>query len=263
MSDAVLFWCPQCGSCRHLAGRPADERVRCLKCEVFSPHGGRLFGSADWKASRDPFRMAAALVELKREPSVRKWRLLPCAIGRTAFDWCRNPWFRDALDSAEQWADTGNQPRGLPLCLRQLAGMDVPGHAVPDERTVANSSYWDRSALERLGWVRIALRAVADRPRLRSGDVAASTCPLAAALVRELFVSPFGSLAWNPDWSSSTALDLAAHIYASREFAVMPILADALQDAGCEDDRVLAHCRDAKQLHARGCWVLDAILGKE
>jgi hypothetical protein len=41
----------------------------------------------------------------------------------------------------------------------------------------------------------------------------------------------------------------------------MPVLADALQEAGCEDDEVLAHCR-AGGPHARGCWVVDLVLGK-
>jgi hypothetical protein len=54
---------------------------------------------------------------------------------------------------------------------------------------------------------------------------------------------------------------MAEYIYASREFSAMPILADALQEAGCEDAQVLTHCR-ANRPHARGCWVLDAILGK-
>jgi hypothetical protein len=39
----------------------------------------------------------------------------------------------------------------------------------------------------------------------------------------------------------------------------MPILADALQDAGCEDDAVLNHCRDTNQVHVRGCWVVDLV----
>ncbi len=42
----------------------------------------------------------------------------------------------------------------------------------------------------------------------------------------------------------------------------MPILADALQDAGCDNDTVLNHCRDDKQVHVRGCWVVDLLLGK-
>jgi hypothetical protein len=43
----------------------------------------------------------------------------------------------------------------------------------------------------------------------------------------------------------------------------MPILADALQDAGCDNEDILNHCRDAKQTHIRGCWVVDVVLGKE
>jgi hypothetical protein len=43
----------------------------------------------------------------------------------------------------------------------------------------------------------------------------------------------------------------------------MPILADALQDAGCDHDAILNHCRDLNQPHVRGCWVVDLLLGKE
>jgi hypothetical protein len=46
-----------------------------------------------------------------------------------------------------------------------------------------------------------------------------------------------------------------------RRFSEMPILADALEDAGCDDAGVLAHCR-ADAPHVRGCWVLDLVLGK-
>jgi hypothetical protein len=50
-------------------------------------------------------------------------------------------------------------------------------------------------------------------------------------------------------------------MYGSRDFAPMPILADVLQDAGCSHPDILAHCRGDGP-HARGCWVLDLILGK-
>jgi hypothetical protein len=42
----------------------------------------------------------------------------------------------------------------------------------------------------------------------------------------------------------------------------MPILADALQDAGCDNEEVLDHCRAADGVHVRGCWVVDLVLGK-
>jgi len=52
-------------------------------------------------------------------------------------------------------------------------------------------------------------------------------------------------------------------MYESRDFSAMPILANALQDAGCDNEEVLNHCRDANQVHVRGCWVVDLVLGKE
>jgi hypothetical protein len=52
---------------------------------------------------------------------------------------------------------------------------------------------------------------------------------------------------------------MADGIHADRAFDRLPILADALEEAGCDDARVLAHCRDDAH-HARGCWVVDLIL---
>lgn len=66
----------------------------------------------------------------------------------------------------------------------------------------------------------------------------------------------------NPAWRTSTVVALATGIYEERAFDRLPILADALQDAGCDSDDVLHHCRDAKATHVRGCWVVDLVLGK-
>jgi hypothetical protein len=63
-------------------------------------------------------------------------------------------------------------------------------------------------------------------------------------------------------WVTSDVTALAKGMYESRDFSPMPILADALQDAGCENADILSHCRDEKQPHARGCWVIDLLLGK-
>ena len=67
-----------------------------------------------------------------------------------------------------------------------------------------------------------------------------------------------------PTFSSSRRTDtvLTRQMYESRDFSAMPILADALQDAGCDNDDILSHCRDPKQVHVRGCWVVDLLLGK-
>jgi hypothetical protein len=83
-----------------------------------------------------------------------------------------------------------------------------------------------------------------------------------AALLRDIFGNPFRPVAFDPAWRTSTAVAIAQQMYVSRDFFAMPILADALQDAGCDSDDVLTHCRDANGVHVRGCWVVDLVLGK-
>ena len=64
----------------------------------------------------------------------------------------------------------------------------------------------------------------------------------------------------DPSWRTSTAVALAEAIHADRAFDRLPLLADALEDAGCDHPDVLAHCRGPDP-HARGCWVVDLVLG--
>jgi hypothetical protein len=64
-------------------------------------------------------------------------------------------------------------------------------------------------------------------------------------------------------WLTTTVVSLAQQMYESRDFSLMPILADALQDAGCENTAILDHCRDPKGVHVRGCFVVDLVLGKK
>jgi hypothetical protein len=81
--------------------------------------------------------------------------------------------------------------------------------------------------------------------------------------LRDIFGNPFRPVAFDPAWRTSTAVALAKHMYESRDFSPMPILADALQDAGCDCDDILTHCRDATASHVRGCWVVDLVLDKQ
>jgi len=80
-------------------------------------------------------------------------------------------------------------------------------------------------------------------------------------LLRDVIPYPCEPVHWDASWLTSTVLALAAQIHASRDFTIMPILADALQDAACDSADVLDHCR-ANKPHIRGCWVVDNILGR-
>ncbi len=82
-----------------------------------------------------------------------------------------------------------------------------------------------------------------------------------AICLRDLFANPFCPVNLNPSWLTPTVLALADGIYSERAFDRMPILADALQDAGCDNEDLLNHCRQPGE-HCRGCWVVDLLLSK-
>ena len=67
---------------------------------------------------------------------------------------------------------------------------------------------------------------------------------------------------FRPEWRTDTVVSLARTTYDTRDFSGMPILADALQEAGCEQPIILSHCRDTNHPHVRGCWVVDLVLSK-
>ncbi len=83
-----------------------------------------------------------------------------------------------------------------------------------------------------------------------------------SSLLRDIFGNPFRPVTFPPSWRTDTTLSLARTMYDSRDFSPMPILADALQDAGCDNTDILDHCRSVNQPHVRGCWVVDLVLGK-
>jgi hypothetical protein len=81
-------------------------------------------------------------------------------------------------------------------------------------------------------------------------------------LLRCLFGNPFRPVAFALAWRTPTVVALAQAAYDERAFDRLPILADALEDAGCADAAILGHCRSPGP-HVRGCWVVDLILGKQ
>ena len=82
------------------------------------------------------------------------------------------------------------------------------------------------------------------------------------AILRDIFGNPFRPTTLNPSWLTSTVVSLAQGIYDERAFDRMPILADALQDAGCDSEEILNHCRQLGE-HIRGCWLIDLLTGRK
>jgi hypothetical protein len=62
-------------------------------------------------------------------------------------------------------------------------------------------------------------------------------------------------------WNDGTIAKLAEAIYEEWAFDRLPILADALEEAGCTSEELLTHCRAGGE-HVRGCWAVDLLLGK-
>jgi hypothetical protein len=83
-----------------------------------------------------------------------------------------------------------------------------------------------------------------------------------ATVIKDIFGNPFLPVALDHSWLTSTILSLARQMYESRDFSLMPILADALQDAGCDREDVLNHCRGPGP-HVRGCFVVDLVLSQK
>lgn len=83
-----------------------------------------------------------------------------------------------------------------------------------------------------------------------------------AGIVRDVVGDPSRTVGGDRSWFTSTVVALAQQIYELREFGAMPILADALQDVGCDNEDVLSHCRGPGP-HVRGCWVIDILTGRK
>ena len=84
-------------------------------------------------------------------------------------------------------------------------------------------------------------------------------------LVRDIFPNPFLEFAFDPawlEWNDGTVSELAPAIYDDRHFEDLPVLGDALEEAGCSDPLILDHCRSEAE-HVRGCWVVDLMTGRD
>jgi hypothetical protein len=176
----------------------------------------------------------AMLAVVRDSASERKLRLALCGLSRLSWPFSEEG-AREATELAEKWADGE-------VAYKQVVAYDRSCH--PDYPSVR--------------WT------VLDKPALNALEVClnGSDRLVAPAIFREVFGNPFRPVTLDPSWLTSTVVALATGIYDERAFDRMPILADALQDAGCNNTAVLTHCRDTSLAHVRGCWVVDLLLNK-
>jgi hypothetical protein len=87
-----------------------------------------------------------------------------------------------------------------------------------------------------------------------------------ASLLREIVGNPFCPPRLDPAWlawNGGAVEHIARSIQETGSFEDMPILADALADAGCRDEAILGHCRNEATTHVPGCWLVDLLTGRE
>ncbi len=240
---------------------------------------------AEFLASEDPVAMLKALQSQSRlrsedEPSARKLRLFACAC-------CRNVWHlltdersRKAVEVAERFADGEATEEERLLAYREATG--VAGVFIePDAPWLAYGTCGLADAAD-------AACSVSRAHTLLFPDQAIAR-RIQATLLRDIVGNPFRPVtlrwelthpgrwphdSWSGDdvpemkrlgavtcpWLTETVLGLAQHIYEARDFEAMPVLGDALEEAGADCVELLSYCRGPGP-HVRGCWLLDLILG--
>jgi hypothetical protein len=208
------------------------------------------------------------------QASDRKLRLFMAACCRRVWRLLLDPRSREGVEVAEQYAERSADPLRLDdaqsrahECAAELswgpyreaaeaadwvAWPDASEAAALVSDATARAAGWEAAGsngefLRREGLVRAEQR---------------SHCSLLRDLVGPL---AFRSVTINPAWlrwNYGTVLSIARRIYEERAFYDMPILADALEDAGCTDAELLDHLRSAGE-HVTGCWAVDLVLGRE
>ena len=196
----------------------------------------------------------------------RRLMLFGCACGRMMWDLLPTPLW-NAIETRERFADG----RATEADLRAAAVRTTWG-AVTVKQHAANAAGGDPSEAARGAARALAARAAGPAPPGHPVDRAWEAVWNAtfhaaratqAAILRDIFPPPGYTPRLDPGWLTPTAVGVARHMDATGDFAAAPILADALQDAGCDDDALLQCCRVPGGVHARGNWAADLVLGRE
>jgi hypothetical protein len=219
----------------------------------------------EWLACSDPNEMLGVL-HLHGRLSERKARLFACACCRRVWDELKDDRSRKAVIVTERFADGMATEEELEIASgAACAAWDTDGgmsdcldRPLPYSAAAFNVAIppgWWGAAPAFVAPYKIILEAARDKE-----VEGAKQC----VILRDIFGNPFRPLANDPRrirWNGATILKLARVVYDEHRFGDLPILADALEEAGCTDAAILDHCRQPGE-HVRGCWVVDLILGK-
>jgi hypothetical protein len=202
----------------------------------------------EWLACSDPEPMLVRLLTMGCLESDRKVCLLIYACSRRVWAWLDDEDRQDA-ESFAAHADglSARVPDGAPRVTRSSSC--VPDLCVP-------LTYY-RDVAAHYGTTAAGRRSPTAFGREESAGQ--------ACILRDIFGNPFHPSPELPavvlGWGGRTVTQLAEGIYTEGAFGRLPILADALLDAGCEDERLIQHCQ-SEGPHVRGCWAVDLLLGK-
>jgi hypothetical protein len=218
---------------------------------------------AEWLAGDHPYR----LIYHKSCRSIRKRRLLVCACVRRVLTLLPEEIYTQGVEFAEKLADglatdqeRKTMYRNVGKALRSASDFSESQNcAAQSVRALLEREFMSfKMAIESAGHA----RAAEARPNWNRGHDEETAQQV--ILARDIFANPFRPTAIDSgwlQWRNGTILQIAQTIYDEKRFSDLPILADALEDAGCEDQGLLEHCRHSFE-HVRGCWVLDLLLGK-
>ena len=224
---------------------------------------------AEWLAATNP---KPILEFIMGKASDRKLRFFCCQCCRQFWHLLTDDRSRYAIDVSERFAEgeaTEEERQSAEILSRQ-AIQDIvrarkENYTLPEMWTNAAKAAHYTTFLF-FGDIEVAL-AIISASRLVALNPTSSlssreTLNVAFCLtLHDIFGNPFRPITINPSWLTSTVLALAQGIYEEKASDRMPILADALLDAGCDNEDVLNHCRQSGE-HVRGCWVVDLILSK-
>ena len=221
----------------------------------------------EWLAGTDPRKM---LEFLRGKASNRKVRLFEVACCRRIWRLLPDDDCRQAVLVAERFADGNATDRERRAVRKLVATIKESGDLASINARGAAFDANEKTAGKKFGFGSAAVAAAEGRGavnryrrRLRAEEKAQ------AALLRCIFGNPFRPICIAPAWQTPQAVALAQAAYEQRERPAgtldatrLAVLADALEDAGCDQADLVAHLRGPGS-HVRDCWAVDLILGKQ